>query len=158
MNDLLLRRPDNGAYKLALRFPGGALKGAGAALAAAMGEDGRLVPLVATGPGGPGSSVVSAIWRFENILQDEEGGLVIGPDFEGKPKQMGLVLSFFSSPWNGNTCPALLVSAKPIIPCRNRPLSKTSASPRAANRSPTLPCRSNRPIRPNGSISPCPKI
>lgn len=74
MNDTITRRPVDGAYKLALRFPSGALKGAGAALAAAMNEEGRAVP-----PDGP-----SAVWRFENAVQDAEGGLLLGPDFEGR--------------------------------------------------------------------------
>jgi hypothetical protein len=78
MNDTVTRITRDGADKLALRFPGGALKGAGSALAAAMNEEGFLVQL---GPEGAGAK--ARRWRFESLVQEGEGALLIGPDFAG---------------------------------------------------------------------------
>ncbi len=72
MNDTIARHPVDGAYKLALRFPAGALKGSGAALSAAMSEDGFLV-----------SGGASSPWRFEAIVREGDEALLLGPDFEG---------------------------------------------------------------------------
>lgn len=69
MNPILFSRFEEGSPKLALRFPAAAIKGAGLALAAAMAEEGRLV-----------SGGASTPWRFESIVQDEEGALLVGPD------------------------------------------------------------------------------
>ena len=69
MNPILLSRFEEGRPKLAIRFPAAAVKGAGLALAAAMAEEGRLV-----------SGEASTPWRFESIVQDEEGALLVGPD------------------------------------------------------------------------------
>jgi hypothetical protein len=77
MNEIISRRLVDGAYRLALRIPSGALKGAGTAMTAAMAEEGRLV--VREGPRA-GSSVP---WRFDAIVQDEEGALLLGPDPAG---------------------------------------------------------------------------
>jgi hypothetical protein len=77
MNSILARISKDGIDKLALRFPAGALKGAGAALAAAMNEEGFLVAPGALAPGD------AARWRFENLEQDGEGALLLGPYFEG---------------------------------------------------------------------------
>lgn len=74
MSDFLTRLDINGERKLALRFPASAIKGAGAALAAAMNEEGWLIagPAAATGP--------SAAWRFESIAQEGDGAFLLGPD------------------------------------------------------------------------------
>jgi hypothetical protein len=74
MNDIVSRRSVDGCFKLAIRFPRAALRGAGAAMSSALTEEGRLVPE-------RGSSVP---WRFESVLQDEEGALILGPDFLGR--------------------------------------------------------------------------
>ena len=80
MNDLVTRITSEGADKLALRFPAGALKGAGASLAAAMNEEGALVRL---GPEGAGGADAQR-WRFETLVQEGEGALLLGPDFAGR--------------------------------------------------------------------------
>jgi hypothetical protein len=69
MSEIVIRLRQDGASKLALRFPAAAIKGAGPALAAAMAEEGRLIAGGASIP-----------WRFESILQDGEGALLVGPD------------------------------------------------------------------------------
>jgi hypothetical protein len=82
MNDFIARINRGGIDKLALLFPAGALKGAGAALAAAMNEGGFLVRPDSAGAVGGGSVV--AHWRFENLIQEGEGALLLGPDFAGR--------------------------------------------------------------------------
>ena len=74
MNTILSRIEKDGAAKLALRLSSGAVKGSGSALAAAMSEEGFLVP----------SGVARAvIWKFDGIAQDGEGVFLFGPSFEG---------------------------------------------------------------------------
>jgi hypothetical protein len=80
MNEIISRRSIDGALKLGLRFPAGALKGAGTALTAAMGEEGRLV-----------SGGASVPWHFESIVKDGEDVLLLGPDFLG-PEDVGASL------------------------------------------------------------------
>jgi hypothetical protein len=70
MNTILNRIAKDGADKLALRFPSGALKGAGSAFAAAMNEEGRLVS-----GGGP-----SVPWRFESIEGEGDEAFIVGAD------------------------------------------------------------------------------
>jgi len=78
MSTIVSRRSEGGLDKLALRFPSGSLKGAGSYLAQALTEEGRLFHLAT----GPADSVFhSAPWRFENLVQEEEAGLLLGPDF-----------------------------------------------------------------------------
>ncbi len=72
MSDLLTRVFIDGADKLALRFPAGALKGAGATLNAAMGEEGWLVDGTAATP-----------WRFEAIVQEDGSAFLVGPSAPG---------------------------------------------------------------------------
>jgi hypothetical protein len=74
MNSILTTISKDGADKLALRFPSGALKGAGVTLAAAMNEEGFLVA--------PGAARAGR-WRFESLVQEGEGALLLGPGFEG---------------------------------------------------------------------------
>jgi hypothetical protein len=74
MSEFLVRISRDGSVKLALRLPAGALKGAGSVLAAAMSEEGRLVP--------PGAEE-SRPWNFETLVQDESGALLVGPSFDG---------------------------------------------------------------------------
>jgi hypothetical protein len=78
MNTIASRRSIGGIDKLVLRFPTGALKGAGSSLAMAMNEEGRLIRFAL---GGAGSAPSWARWRFEDLLQEEDAGLLIGPDF-----------------------------------------------------------------------------
>jgi hypothetical protein len=78
MSKIILRRSESGIDKLALRFPSGSLKGAGSYLAPAMTEEGRLLRLAA----GAADGVPSwSPWRFENLVQEEDAGLLLGPDF-----------------------------------------------------------------------------
>jgi hypothetical protein len=83
MNAIVTRRSVDGVEKLALRFPAGALKGAGATLAAAMSEEGRLIP------GGPSTDRMSSRdirslpWRFESIVQEADDAFLVGPDVIG---------------------------------------------------------------------------
>jgi len=72
MSDLLTRFSIDGADRLALRFPAGALKGAGATLSAAMGEEGWLVDGTAVTP-----------WRFESIVQEGDAAFLVGPNASG---------------------------------------------------------------------------
>jgi hypothetical protein len=74
MNSILTRTSFEGKDALALRFPAGTLKGAGTSLAAAMKEEGRLVSAGASR---------AAPWRFENLVQEGEGALLVGPVFAG---------------------------------------------------------------------------
>jgi hypothetical protein len=78
MNEIITRRSVDGADKLALSFPAGALKGAGATFAAAMGEEGRLV----SGAASP-DRVSSTPWRFESIVQEGDYAFLVGPDAIG---------------------------------------------------------------------------
>jgi hypothetical protein len=75
MNTILTRIGHEGAAQLALRFPAGAIKGVGAALAAAMGEEGFLVA--------SSGEIAGASWRFENMAQEGEDVLLLGPAFAG---------------------------------------------------------------------------
>jgi hypothetical protein len=70
MSTIASRRAEGGASKIALRFAKGALKGSGSILTTAMAEEGLLFA----------GGAVSA-WRFENLIQDEEGAFLLGPDF-----------------------------------------------------------------------------
>ena len=82
MSDLLTRVSIDGAAKLALRFPAGALQGAGATLRAAMGEEGWLLRGEDTPgedtPGGPAMP-----WRFESIVREGDSALLVGPNVFG---------------------------------------------------------------------------
>jgi hypothetical protein len=69
MKDLLSRLAHNGAHKLALGFPPGALRGAWSTLTAALGEDGFLV-----------SGGTSAPWRFESTDTAGDAPILLGPD------------------------------------------------------------------------------
>jgi len=76
MTDIITHIFVEGSSRLALRFPTGALKGAGAA-PAAMNEEGFIVRR-----GESPSSLGS--WRFDNVEKEGEGALLLGPDFAGK--------------------------------------------------------------------------
>lgn len=78
MSKIISRRSESGIDKLALRFPSGSLKGAGSYLAQAMTEEGRLLRLSAGADDGVPSW---SPWRFENLVQEEGAGLLLGPDF-----------------------------------------------------------------------------
>ena len=100
MSTIVSRRSIGGSDKLVLRFPSGSLKGAGSFLSQAMTEEGRLLHLSVPGEG---DAISSAPWRFENILQEEDAGFLLGPDFpdsrsldEAKNLEegMGLLLAF----------------------------------------------------------------
>lgn len=80
MSTIITRLSVEGRSKLALRFPTGATKGAGPSMSAALGEDGFFV----SGGG-------AAPWRFESIVQDEDGALLIGPDAIGQAVEGGTV-------------------------------------------------------------------
>jgi hypothetical protein len=81
MSSIISRRRDGGIDKIALRFPSGALKGAGAALSSAMSEAGRIVPPATADAA---AAAASRTWSFENVIQDGEGALLVGPGFEGE--------------------------------------------------------------------------
>ena len=76
MTDIITHISVEGSSRLALRFPAGALKGAGAA-PAAMNEEGFIVRR-GDGPSSLGS------WRFDNVEKEGEGALLLGPGFAGK--------------------------------------------------------------------------
>jgi hypothetical protein len=78
----------DGADQLALRFPSGALKGSGAALSAAMNEEGFLVRPGARGAAGAGAGGGANAggvesWRFEGLAQEGDEALLVGPRFDG---------------------------------------------------------------------------
>jgi hypothetical protein len=82
MGGLTERFDKGGEGKLALRFPSGSLKGSGAALSAAMSEEGFLVRPGAGGEAGAGSGAVES-WRFDGLAQEGGEALLVGPPFDG---------------------------------------------------------------------------
>jgi hypothetical protein len=94
MNELLSRRLVDGAGRLALRFPAGALKAAGPALSAAFAEEGALVTGAPSLGGARGAVAGAESWRFESLAGEGEEAFLLGPELRGEASSLADPASF----------------------------------------------------------------